>query len=94
MNDEASFTYRPIPPSVRAGCDAEAKKRQKEGQDRGRDSEHGRMVETLPPTSKAKARDQAGKAVGVSGRIIDKVCRRMESLRTVEGDEARRCGGL
>lgn len=52
--------------------EAEAKKRQKEGQDRGRESQHGRMVETLPPSEMAKARDQVGKSVGVSGRTMDK----------------------
>lgn len=51
--------------------DKQAKERQKEGQHRGREKQSGRKVENLPPTDKAKARDQVGKAVGVSGRTID-----------------------
>jgi hypothetical protein len=49
--------------------DKQAKERQKEGQERGRQSQKGIPV-SLPET-KADARDQAGKLVGVSGRTID-----------------------
>jgi hypothetical protein len=51
--------------------DKQAKERQREGQERGRDKQAGRKVENLPPTDKVKARDQVGKTVGVSGKSID-----------------------
>ncbi len=49
--------------------DQQAKERQKEGQDRGRQKQK-RLVANLPPTSDAgKARDRAGKVFGVSGKL-------------------------
>jgi transposase len=52
--------------------DRQAKERQREGQERGRKSQKG-FPENLPETDprKGDARDQAGKAVGVSGRTVD-----------------------
>ncbi|HZZ79835.1 MAG TPA: hypothetical protein VFE62_15055 [Gemmataceae bacterium] len=50
--------------------DRQAKERQREGQERGRQKQKGIPV-NLPETKPADARDQAGKAVGVSGKSID-----------------------
>lgn len=56
---------------VRKWYDDEAKKRQQEGQERGRKAQKG-IKENLPETASAgQARDQAGKAIGVSGKSID-----------------------
>lgn len=55
--------------------DKQAKERQRDGQRAGGKKRQGdnSMVENLPPTS--KARDAAGKAVGVSGKSIDHATR-------------------
>ena len=50
--------------------EAEAKERQREGQERGRKSQKGIPV-TVPET-KGDSRDAAGKVVGVSGKLIDR----------------------
>lgn len=52
---------------VRDCYDEQAKKRQKLSEGRGK-----KGVETVPHLNTGKARDQAGKAVGVSGKTIDK----------------------
>jgi hypothetical protein len=60
---------------ARAIYDRQAKERQKAGQEKGRQKQRG-LVENLPPTESArategaKARDLAGKAVGVAGLIV------------------------
>jgi len=48
--------------------DQQAKERQKARTG----NQPGAEVETVPPLEKAKARDQAGQAVGVSGKTMDK----------------------
>lgn len=50
--------------------DKQAKERQAE--QARRNQPQSQKVATLPPLEKSKARDQAGKAVGVSGRTVDK----------------------
>lgn len=50
--------------------DRQAKERQAE--QAKRNQPQSQKVETLPPLEKAKSRDQAGAAVGVSGRTMDK----------------------
>lgn len=50
--------------------DRQAKERQRVGQERGRAAQKGIPV-TLPETKSADSRDLAGKAVGVSGSLID-----------------------
>jgi len=54
---------------ARALFDKLAKERQKAGGKEGRHRQLGGDVETLPPPQ--KSRDAAGKAVGVSGKLID-----------------------
>lgn len=51
--------------------DRQAKERQHDGQERGRQKQSGAIVENLPQTDTGKARDQVGKVVGVSGKTID-----------------------
>jgi hypothetical protein len=46
--------------------DTAAKERMSEG-----GKKHGEGVENLPPLESSKARDAAGKALGVSGRSVD-----------------------
>lgn len=60
---------------ARGMYDAAAKERQAEGQERGRKSQAGALVKQLPPSKREKARDQAGKAVGVSGAYVDRATR-------------------
>lgn len=57
--------------SIREHYDAEAANRKAEGQRRGAATTKG-LVEILPPSDdRAKARDKAGEAVGVSGKLVD-----------------------
>jgi hypothetical protein len=58
--------------TLRDKVDAEAKERQKAGQEKGRGKQSGRLPENLPETTtKADARDQLGKTFGMSGRTVD-----------------------
>ncbi len=73
---------RSLTPSQRAMCaarsreifDAEAKERQVEGQERGRQSQKGLVVK-VPPTNSLKSRDAAGKAFGVGGSSVERATR-------------------
>lgn len=56
---------------LRKYYDQQAKERQHQGQERGRQSQKGALVENLPPTETAKARDQAGEVLRVSGKTVD-----------------------
>ncbi|OHB79742.1 MAG: hypothetical protein A2W31_04430 [Planctomycetes bacterium RBG_16_64_10] len=49
----------------------QAKQRQHEGQQHGRDKQAGALVENLPPTKTGKARDIVGAALKVSGKSVD-----------------------
>jgi hypothetical protein len=57
---------------ARDGYDEQAKKRQENGQERGRRMRKGIVADLPQSTSESgTARDQAGKALGVSGRTVD-----------------------
>jgi len=61
-----------IAAKARAYYDKQAKERQTAaGKEYGR-GKTGKVVETLPQPNQGKSRDQAGKAVGVGGRTVDK----------------------
>lgn len=55
---------------LRKVFDKQAAERKTEGQKRGGRSRNGSLVENLPP-SKEKARDAVGKALNVSGKLVD-----------------------
>ena len=55
---------------VRGIYDEEAAERKTAGQKSGKAKQKG-LVENLPPTEKAKSRDKAAEAVGVSGKLAD-----------------------
>lgn len=57
---------------VRDYYDKQAKERMAEGQKHGGEVRQGSTVATCPPREQGKARDQAGKVVGVSGRTMDR----------------------
>jgi ParB-like chromosome segregation protein Spo0J len=70
--------------------DKAAKERQKEGGKHGRDKQLGGEVENLPHPQ--KARDAAGKAVGVSGKSVDYASRVLkngcpELIKAVDSNE-------
>jgi hypothetical protein len=75
---------RHLTPGQRALCaararewyDKQAKRRQKQGQERGGKSRHSIPVNV--PETRGDARDQAGKAFGVSGKMVDYATRGMD----------------
>jgi hypothetical protein len=63
--------------------DRQAKERQREA---GKNHGRGKVVENLPQANPdpGRARDQAGKVVGVSGKTIDHATRLLESVMAID----------
>jgi hypothetical protein len=79
---------------ARAGdyYDRQAKERQREGQERGRQKQKGIPVNLPESTpSSGDARDHAAKAVGVSGKSIDYATRALNILRSAGNRSSPRC---